>query len=281
MKLKPRRKMTTLPTILLLAAGLVCVWLFGCAMPRITPGPSISHDALPSAFLQPTAAIDSGSQTIRNLAAQVTQGATSDRDKAVAIHDFVRDQIPFGWQESFYENRASEVLAARIGYCNTKSTLFIALLRAAGIPARQHFVDIDARLLRGIIDPGTPYVDHSFTEVYLEDTWVQTDSYIVDRAMFEAARVQLAAAGWTIGYGIHASGTSSWDGTANAFSQFADDGSSARFTTRDYGVHSDVLTFYRDEEHTWNALSPPARLFIRFGLSQANKAVQRLRGGGS
>ena len=38
--------------------------------------------------------------------------------------------------------RASEVLRAKVGYCNTKATLFIALLRAAGVPARQHFVDL-------------------------------------------------------------------------------------------------------------------------------------------
>lgn len=256
------------------------MWLPGCMKQRIHAGPAIQAGPIESAYLEPTAAIDSDHPSIIAKVGELITPDMTDRDKAVRIHDFVRDEVRFGWQTAFYEVRASEVLGARIGYCNTKSTLFIAMLRAAGIPARQHFVDLDARLLSGIVNPGTPYVDHSFTEVLLDGNWVQTDSYIADPALFTAAQARLQEEGMTIGYGVHINGTTDWDGTSNAFSQFVNDGASPEFTTRDYGVHADVLTFYRDESPTWNKLNPGTRMIMRVGLPQANRSADALRSRG-
>lgn len=189
-------------TPLALAGGLAA-WSSGCAGPRLAPGPALGPDPVLGAFLGPTVAIDADAPSIRAQAARLTADARTDRERAVAIHDFVRDEVKFGWQAAFYESRASAVLAARIGFCNTKSTLFVALLRAAGIPARVRFVDLDAGLLRGIVRPGTPYVDHAFTEVYLDGRWIRTDSSIVDRELFDAAHRRLTAEGRLLGYGIH------------------------------------------------------------------------------
>ena len=87
----------------------------------------------------------------------------------------------FGFTPHFYAMSAAEVLSAGVGYSNTKATLFIALLRAAGIEARQQFVDVNAAVLRGMFDLRTPFIDHSYTEVLLDGAWVPTDSYVVDR----------------------------------------------------------------------------------------------------
>ncbi|MEM1164833.1 MAG: transglutaminase-like domain-containing protein [Planctomycetota bacterium] len=231
----------------------------------------------PASFMSPTRVIDSDAPVIRETAASIVEGLESDIERAVAIHDFVRDEIDFGWQVSFYESRASEVLQAGIGYCNTKSTLFIALLRSQGIPARHMFVDLDSKLLAGVVNPGTPYVDHSYAEVYLNGEWIRTDSYVVDRPLFDAAQKRLEAEGRLIGYGVHANGTIDWSGTADAFSQFVDDGSSPHFTTRSYGIHSDVISFYRDEPDTWNELSLGMRVLMRVAAPQANRAADRLR----
>jgi transglutaminase-like putative cysteine protease len=43
---------------------------------------------------------------------------------------------------------ASAVIRAGVGFCNPKSTLFVALLRGAGIPARQHMVSINMNVLK-------------------------------------------------------------------------------------------------------------------------------------
>lgn len=188
--------------------------------------------------------IDSDNARIVETANAITGGLTSPRDKAVAIHDFVRDEIEFGWTGRFYEMRASQVLTARIGYCNTKSTLFVALLRAAGINARIRFVSLDADILHGLVETGRPYVDHSYAEVELDGRWIRTDSYIVDRKLFRAAFRRLEREGRIIGYGIHRNGTVTWDGERDAFAQFVDDGSVSRLSDADYGVFDDVLAFY-------------------------------------
>lgn len=49
-----------------------------------------------------------------------------------AIYDFIRDEILFGYNTDD-SIPASKVLSDGYGQCNTKGTLFMALLRACGI----------------------------------------------------------------------------------------------------------------------------------------------------
>src|SRR5690606_38502372 len=67
-----------------------------------------------------------------------------------AIYNFVRDDILFGYNASD-DLPASRVLADRIGQCNTKSTLLMALLRAVDVPCRFHGFTIDKALQKGAI----------------------------------------------------------------------------------------------------------------------------------
>ncbi|MBI1238148.1 MAG: hypothetical protein GC199_02275 [Alphaproteobacteria bacterium] len=224
----------------------------------------------------PTAMIDADHPAIVAAAREAVGEAREAREKAVRIHDFVRDRIRFGWDHRFYAMTASEVLKAGVGFCNTKSTLFTAMLRAAGIPARQHFADIDVALLAGLVDPRTPYVDHSYTEVYLDGRWLKVDSYIVDRPLAEAARARLAREGKALGYGVHANGTSDWDGTRDSFAQFVP----GIATTRDYGVFADVAAFYAAPGPRWNRRTLMLRLFFPAAADAANAAAERLRAEG-
>jgi transglutaminase-like putative cysteine protease len=180
---------------------------------------SISHASVPNAeFLAPSLYIDSAHPIIISTTKQVIAGTTDQREAAVRVHDFVRDQVKFGWTSRFYDQKASEILAAKVGYCNTKSTLFVAMLRAAGIPARQVFVDINSAILNGFIDPGMTHVDHSYAEVFLDGKWLRVDSYIVDLPLASKARRALASENRVIGYGVHRDGTSVWNGRKDAFS---------------------------------------------------------------
>lgn len=58
-------------------------------------------------------------------------------ERIKGIYNFVRDDILFGYNEddAFC---ASKVLFDGYGQCNTKGTLFMALLRACQIPCRIH-----------------------------------------------------------------------------------------------------------------------------------------------
>lgn len=188
--------------------------------------------------------IDHDHPTIVATAATICRGLDRPRTRAVAIHDFVRDEIAFGWTGRFYDMKASEVLRAKIGYCNTKSTLFVALLRAAGIPARIRYVGLNAEILHGLVDAGRPYVDHSYVEVELDGRWVRTDSYIVDERLFWAARSRLQKEKRKLGYGIHLNGRIDWDGGSDCFAQFVDDGAVTNLSDQDYGIHEDIGRFY-------------------------------------
>ncbi len=244
--------------------------------------------------LAPSALVDTGHPEIRQLAAGFIESHPRDvRARAVAIHDFVRDTVRFGWHGDFYEQTASEVLAGRVGFCNTKSTLFIALLRASGIPARQRFVDIDAAILAPIIDTGTPYVDHSYTEVWLNGAWIGVDSYIVDPALFAVAQQRLRAESNTMGYGVHRDGRNEWDGRRPAFAQFVQadpeytsSTSSAEtgakpLSTRAYGIFADVRDFYARSTRSWNRAGWFVRTVFPVFAWRADRTLESLRTGGS
>jgi transglutaminase-like putative cysteine protease len=229
-------------------------------------------------FVSPTRYIDSEHPRIKALVQDIAPPSHAPRQRAMRIHDYVRDQIKFGWASDFYDQRASEVLNSGIGFCNTKSTLFTAMLRAANIPARQHFVDIDAKILAPFLDPGMPYVDHSFVEVYLDDRWISTDSYIVDRPLFVAALPELQRRSLTVGFGIHRDAKIEWDGTSDSFSQFVRSAAYPSLTTRDYGVHDDIAAFYA----SGNGVNK-ANFFVKLGFGlfvrSANQRIEALRGG--
>ena len=226
-------------------------------------------------WLAPTRYIDTGHPEVLAAAQRATAGARTDIERAVRLHDLVRD-IPFGWAPAFDEQTASELLACGVGFCNTKSTLFVALLRAAGIPARIHFVSISRRTLRGLITPPGAYVDHSFVEVLLDGRWVATDSYNVDPALYRAAIARLRAENAQIGYGVHINGACQWDGRSDSFSQFVDDHSVSDLTDADFGIHADIGAFYASGVGR-NRPSPISRLAIRLLIIGANRRVRKLR----
>jgi hypothetical protein len=229
--------------------------------------------------LAPTTLVQSDHPRIRALAAELTRGAESSRERAVRIHRFVRDEIAFGWTRSFYRMSAVEVLDARIGYCNTKATVFLALLRAAGIPARQHFVDISSLVLAGFLERGRSHVDHSYVEVLLGGRWLRVDSYVVDAPLFEWAARALARTGEPLGFGIHRSGTIEWDGASDSFIQFVDDGSVPDLTTTDHGIFRDTEDFYRQRDGA-DKLAGIHRLAIPLLIPRATQRAERLRKGG-
>jgi len=239
-----------------------------------------SADDWPDAYLAETPYLDIQSPHIRDTAAQLTAPVQSDRQAALAIFTFVRDQIPFGFASGFWDQTASDVLAVGRGYCMTKSTLFVALLRASGIPARQVFVDIDAAVLEGLIDPGTTFVDHAYSEVFLDGAWRSTDAYIVDTALFEPAQARVIAEEKTMGYGVHATGSSSWDGLTPTYAQY-NMNDPRPLGSRRWGLYQDVGAFYAEAEQPWNRLNAIARFGFSLFAAQANGAAKRLRQGRS
>lgn len=103
-----------------------------------------------------------------------------------AIYNFVRDEILFGYNvdDSIL---ASQVLSDGYGQCNTKGMLFMALLRACGIPCRVHGFTIDKKLQKGamtgfVYKSAPKNVFHSWVEVYFEEQWYELEAFILDKA---------------------------------------------------------------------------------------------------
>lgn len=249
-----------------IAAGAALVATPACAVDAAPPG----------AWLGATRHIDCNNASIQALAARLTRNLIDERAKALAIFAHVATKVRFGFAAGFWDMQASAVLSAGVGYCNTKSTLFIALLRAAGIPARQRFMDIDAAVLGGLIDPGTPFVDHSTTEVWLAGRWVETDAYIVDPPLLAAARRRLHASGGRFGHGAHHDGVAAWDGDKPAYAQY-NRLSGEPLGSREWGLFADVGDFYARAERPWNRLNALTRGGFGIVAAGANRRADALR----
>ena len=79
---------------------------------------------------------------------------------------------------------AVKVLAARHGDCNEATTLFVALARSAGLPART---------VSGLIYLNDRFYYHAWAEVYLAD-WIAVDPTF-DQFPADAARLRIATGG--------------------------------------------------------------------------------------
>lgn len=231
-------------------------------------------------FLEPTESLDRDAPALRATVARATEGAADDVERAVRLHDFVRDEIAFGWAPTFDAGRASETLSRKIGFCNTKTPLLVTMLRAAGIPARIHFAGVNAQLLAPIIAPRGAYVDHSYAEVFLRGRWLHVDSYILDLPFHRAALERLLATGRTIGFGLHAHGRPTWDGRSDSFVQFVNDGSAPAFSDADFGIHSDVPAFYASGKARMPRNPVFRFLVLRPLLAAANRRVRAIRSSG-
>ncbi len=104
---------------------------------------------------------------IKSLAASIITGKNSTYDKAVAIFNWVRDNLGY----SFYYNTkygAAGTLAKMTGNCCDTAHLLIALERAAGIPAR--YEHVYARFSSG------NWYGHVIAQVYVNGKWYNADA---------------------------------------------------------------------------------------------------------
>lgn len=228
-------------------------------------------------FLKETKYLNFNDPKINELVIGLTKYSQNDKEKALAIHDYVRDHILFGFNKKFYDMTASEVFEAKRGFCNNKSTLFVAMLRAAGIPSRIVFVDIDKKILNGIVDPRTDFVDHTYSEVYLNGKWIKLDSYIVDSKLFSNAKAKLESTNdVNMSYGVHKSGNFVWDGETDSFSQYVIQ-DAANISKRQYGYYDDIGDFYDKVSNTWNKANfIQSAVFFLFS-GKMNQEIEKIR----
>jgi hypothetical protein len=205
----------------------------------------------------------------------VLQGLSDDQAKAVALHDAVR-ALPFGCVPDYSVLRASDILTTGYGDCFTKGMLFVAMLRAAQIPARLRFVSLPIGFLFGIVEPEEATIMHAMAEVLIAGKWRVTDSYVPDIPLQTGARKLLLAQQRPIGYGVHLQGDVHWDGLRDASSQCTSK-DPASLPLVDWGVADDPEAFYADKNHSELRRNFATRLKWRIAAPMVNKRVDLIR----
>lgn len=142
-------------------------------------------------YLKATRMCDSNHPTIIQKAQELTKNASSDKEKAIKIFYFVRDEIPF-LMDPFVKS-ASNTLKKGYGFCIPKTNLQIALLRALGIPARFHIIYLKKDFLKPLITAKLYSLipenaeNHPYCECYIGERWISCDT-LFDKPLLEGAK---------------------------------------------------------------------------------------------
>jgi transglutaminase-like putative cysteine protease len=148
-------------------------------MPHVEPQPLSSPGAPTPEDLEPTAFIDSRSDAVRDLVADVTAGSADEHEVAARLFMTIRDRIrydPYRMPTDPADYQASSVLGAGSGYCIQKSVALTAAARAAGIPSRLGFADVRNHLqsdrLREAM--GTDlFIWHGYSTLFVGGRWTK------------------------------------------------------------------------------------------------------------
>ncbi|RJR43780.1 MAG: transglutaminase domain-containing protein [Desulfobacteraceae bacterium] len=212
-------------------------------------------------------------------AMELTVGATCDREKIHRIFLYVRDGIRFGFPSNGDLVKASDTIRTGTGQCNTKSTLFLALSRAAGIPTRVHFSSIKKEIQRGLFT-GIAYalmpdtISHSWAEVLVDRTWHRIDSFINDMSFYLAGKEELKKRQWNIGFSISCEAGDSSAELHLDDEKFVQMGA----VVDDHGVWDEPLEYYCSPLYQ-NRPGMIKLLMYRLSIKAINKRVQGMREG--
>lgn len=135
-------------------------------------------------YRQPSSDIQSDNQEIIDLANSITAGITNDYDKAVAIHDWVCNNIYYDWDSYLSKNytgidtSALGTLHSKRSVCDGYSNLTAALLRAAGVPAKKisgFALGVSSDYWPENYDPNKD-TNHAWNEFWANGRWVILDT---------------------------------------------------------------------------------------------------------
>lgn len=143
-----------------------------------------SRDTALARWLVPEPLIQSHDPRIVAQARQIVQRERSPSRAAALLTHWVHQSLRRTTPAPGSAPSAVKVLAERAGDCNEFTTLFVALARASGLPART---------VSGLIYLGGRFYYHAWPEVYLND-WVAVDPTF-DQFPADAAHMRIAVGG--------------------------------------------------------------------------------------
>lgn len=220
--------------------------------------------------------LDFSSVCIQKLIRKKKWKSLGEFERIKAVYNFVRDSILFGYNVDD-SVCASKVLSDGYGQCNTKGTLFMALLRGCGIPCRIHGFTIDKRLQKGAMT-GFVYrnapddIFHSWVEVYFEGRWYELEAFILDKRYLTKLQHKFSrCSGSFCGYGVAVKNFK--DPTIDF--ERNDTYIQSEGITRDFGVYDSPDELLR--EHGQELTPFKAFLFRNLARHLMNRNVRKIR----
>jgi len=158
-------------------------------------------------YLKETPLLDYANPMIKDMISDNNWSSLNENEKILSIYNYVRDSIAFGYNRA--DNiPASQVLKDGYGQCNTKGVLFMALLRAVGVPCRIHGFTVDKKMQKGAIK-GLYYqlspkeLLHSWVEIYYQNKWINLEGFILDVSYLNKLQNKFKeCSGSFCGYGV-------------------------------------------------------------------------------
>lgn len=228
-------------------------------------------------YLRETKILDYSSKQIQLLIEGRGWKNLPETERVKAIYNFVKDEILFGYNVDDGV-KASRVLKDGYGQCNTKGTLFMALLRVCGIPCRIHGFMIDKILQKGAMT-GLVYksapdeIFHSYVEAYVCGAWYNLEGFILDKKYLSALQKIFKPNndGSFIGYGV---ATKNFINPPVEFN-CCDTYIQKEGIVRDFGVYDDPDSLLREHGQTMNLLKRCVYRLI--GRHLMNNNVNKIR----
>jgi len=183
-------------------------------------------------YLQPTKFFNFDKKFVRDKAFEITEELETEKEKAIALFYWVRDEIKYNMHTyipSIKANfKASVTLRRKNGFCVSKSVLLSSFARAIGIPARIHLVDlINHKISQKIIDfMGTNVMHyHGYSELYLNNKWVKLTTSFDPKTAIKGGFIPMVE----------------FDGENDAvFAVYDNEGRLFGEYVRDRGIHADL-----------------------------------------
>jgi hypothetical protein len=164
-------------------------------------------------YLAETAACNHTHPAIQKILASIlagVEGPVDEVERARRIFFHARDAIHFALLGSGSTFTAAKTAATGYGDCGSKTNYQMALLRAAGIPARMRGIKADFSVLKGVIPGWISYLSerfypedfHFWPECCLNSRWLSCEG-LFDKPLYEGAlraglisRDQIPAIDW-------------------------------------------------------------------------------------
>jgi hypothetical protein len=143
-------------------------------------------------YLAATKTCDCDNPWLRKKAEEIIDRAGTPEAKALKVFYYVRDNIRFSL--AYSRSKASQTLKRGYVDCGSKTKAQVALLRAAGIPARYRWVQARSKVLHRLITDFVyknlpPVVSHFWCECYLNAKWVSCE-LMLDKALYDGMLVE-------------------------------------------------------------------------------------------